>query len=88
MFLTAIAKNKNILQEIGLEPVRHTEFDVKACMLNCAAVSFREMIRSGFPDAGLMVWAYTGQTLQKHRDILRAAHDNDDTEKQKSISGV
>ncbi len=61
-FLTAIAKNKNILQEIGLEPMRHTEFDVKACMLNCAAVSFREMIRSGFPDAGLMVWAYTGFT--------------------------
>ena len=66
-FVAAIAKDKTILKKLGLPAMRHSEFDVKVNMFNCGAVDLKKMLISGFPNAELMVEAYTGYSAKEIR---------------------
>lgn len=64
-FVSAIAKDKSILEKLGLQVMRHIEFDVKVNIFNCGAVDFKLMADYSFPGVDYMLEAYTGYTLEE-----------------------
>lgn len=73
-FVSAISKDKGIPERLGLPQMRHTEFDVKVNMFNCAAVDFKNMAENGFPDVDLMLEAFTGYPM---KEILAGSRDKE-----------
>lgn len=69
--LAAIAKDKSILQALGLT-LKHTEFDVSCNLINCGAVDVTELAKNDFPQMDLMVEAFSGLScdeINKNCDI-------------------
>lgn len=63
MYAALMAKNKSLLSRLGLAPMRHAEYDVKACILNCPCTDLKLTALSGFPAADLFMQAYVGRSL-------------------------
>lgn len=65
MFAAELGKDKTLLTKLGLPEMRHMEYDVKACLLNCPCTDIKLTATSGFPDAGLMTRAFVGASLEE-----------------------
>lgn len=65
MYAALMAKDKGLLPKLGLAPMRHTDYDVKACLLNCPCTDLKLTATSGFPAADLFMKAYVGRSLQE-----------------------
>lgn len=65
VFVSAIAKDKTILERLRLPQMKHPEFDVKVNMFNCGTVDFKLMAEKGFPGVDIMLEAYTGYPYEK-----------------------
>ena len=63
MYAALMAKDKSLLSRLGLAPLRHADYDVKACILNCPCTDLKLTALSGFPAADLFMQAYVGRAL-------------------------
>jgi len=67
MFAAEIGKDKTLLPKLGLPEMRHAQFDVKACLLNCPCTDLKLTATSGFPNADMMMRAFIGRSLKEIR---------------------
>ncbi len=77
--LSAIVKNKQLFDKLGIEFRHRDSFDVTAGISNCGAIDIVRLIGSGFPNIKTMVRCYTDLTIE---EILQGA----DTERIKLLS--
>lgn len=78
MYAALMAKDKSLLNKLGLAPMRHGDYDVKACVLNCPCTDLKLTAVSGFPAADLFMQAFVSRSLA---DIKTGAFDAELSEK-------
>lgn len=64
-YMAAFAKDKALPQKLGLSPMRHREFDVKAVFSNCGGVDFKQLLDTNFPDSDLFLEAFSGHSIEE-----------------------
>ncbi len=73
MYAALLAKDKYLLERLGFEPMHHSEYDVKACILNCPCTHLKLTALSGFPEAELFMNAYVNLSM----DDIKKGNCND-----------
>ncbi len=64
-FISAISKNKSILNQLGLDQMRHGDFDVKVNMFNCGAFDMSMLVDAKFPNLDVFLEAFMGVPFEE-----------------------